>query len=69
VKALAAEGQNIEIFERCTEELDEELNFQQKMLTLGNNNIIVFNSSNIAEITNKNNVKLMEDTGQEPSQI
>jgi hypothetical protein len=61
VQHKVTQNENIGIFERCDEELDEELNFQQKMLTLGSKSIVVFNSSNIAEITNKTNVKLMDD--------
>lgn len=53
-------NQNVAIFERCQEEHDEEFDFQQKMMTLGHKNIVMYNSSNISEVTNRRNVLLME---------
>ena len=57
LKNKAKNIQNTDIFERHEEELDDELNFQQKMLKLGFKNIIVYNSANIGEIRNTRNVQ------------
>ena len=61
-KEKAEDNKNIAIFERCQEEHDEEFDFQQKMLTLGHKNIVMYNSSNLAEVTNRRNVLVDEKT-------
>lgn len=58
----AEDKKNVAIFERCQEEHDEEFEFQQRMLTLGHKNIVMYNSSNIAEVTNTRNVLVDETT-------